>query len=139
MAGPTGSMESGRYLIVVADDYGIGPATSTGILDLARDGLITATVLLVNSPFAAAAVREWRQSGVPLEIGWHPCLNLDRPVLPVQQVPSLVGRDGNFLPLRQFIPRLAFGRLRVSELRAELAAQYRRFHELIGHPPAVIN
>src|SRR5437588_127944 len=44
-----------RCLVVVADDFGIGPATSRGILDLAAKGLVTGTVLLVNSPYAEEA------------------------------------------------------------------------------------
>jgi len=46
-----------RYLTVVADDFGIGPATSRGILDLAAKNLVTGTVLIVNSPYAEEAVR----------------------------------------------------------------------------------
>ena len=38
-------MQPKRYLVVTADDFGIGPATSRGILDLAGEGLVTATVL----------------------------------------------------------------------------------------------
>src|SRR5690348_1911440 len=105
-------MDAPRYLLVVADDFGIGPATSRGILDLAGQGLLTGTVLLVNSPYAEQAVREWRRSGVALEVGWHPCLSLDRPVLPPGRVPSLVGPDGRFLPLGTFARRTLLGRVR---------------------------
>ena len=38
-----------RRLVVIADDYGIGPDTSAGILELARKGIVTGSVLLVNS------------------------------------------------------------------------------------------
>src|SRR5262249_60479832 len=86
---PGGFVDGKRYLIVAADDFGIGPATSQGILDLAVLGRVTATVLLVNSPYAEPAVRAWRQAGQPVELGWHPCLTLDRPVLPPEIVPSL--------------------------------------------------
>src|SRR5947209_16873441 len=90
-----------RFLVVTADDFGIGPATSRGILDLAARGKVTGTVLLVNSPHAAEAVRDWRRAGGPgrLDLGWHACLTLDRPVLPPRQVPSLVRPDGTFLSL----------------------------------------
>ena len=73
---------SQRFLVVTADDFGIGPATTHGILELALQGRVTATVLLVNSPHAEAAVRAWRQAGCVPELGWHPCLTLDRPVRP---------------------------------------------------------
>src|SRR6185369_13232462 len=72
------TLDAKRYLVVTADDYGIGPATSQGILDLAAQGRVTCSVLIVNTDYAELAVRAWRQAGRPLELGWHPCLTLDR-------------------------------------------------------------
>src|SRR5271155_5869108 len=115
-----------RYLIVTADDYGIGPQTSRGLLELGLEGRITATVLLVNSPYAEPAVRSWLQAGRPIPLGWHPCLTLDRPVLPPERVPSLVDGQGKFRPLGGFMRRVALGRLSADEIRAELYAQYVR-------------
>ena len=132
-------MDGSRYLVVTADDFGIGPATSQGILDLAARGLLTGTVLLVTSPHAEAAVRAWWQAGASLELGWHPCLTLDRPVLPPGRVPSLVGPDGRFRPLGGLVARLCRGRVRAAEVEAELCAQYRRFLDLVGRPPPVVN
>lgn len=128
-----------RYLVVVADDFGIGPAVSQAILELAVEGLISGTVLLVTSPYAEQAVHAWRRAGCPVELGWHPCLTLDRPILPAERVPSLVGPDGCFWPLRHFLWRVLTGRLRAREVRAELRAQYRRFYELVGRPPRLVN
>jgi predicted glycoside hydrolase/deacetylase ChbG (UPF0249 family) len=132
-------LDARRYLVVTADDFGIGPATSQGILDLAAHGVVGSTVLLVNSPHADAAVRTWRQSGIPLELGWHPCLTLDRPVLPAGQVPSLVTADGRFWSLGALVSRLCRGRVRPAEIEAELRAQYRRFLDLVGGTPPVVN
>jgi predicted glycoside hydrolase/deacetylase ChbG (UPF0249 family) len=132
-------MPDERYLVVTADDFGIGPATTRGILDLASQGLVTGTVLLVNSPHAEEAVREWRQVGSRLELGWHPCLTLDRPVLPPAMVPSLVGDDGCFHRLGRFLRRLLLGRIRGQEIEDELAAQHRRFRDLTGSDPVVVN
>jgi predicted glycoside hydrolase/deacetylase ChbG (UPF0249 family) len=132
-------LDGKRYLVVTADDFGIGPATTRGILDLAAEGLVTCTVLLVNSPHAEESARAWQQSGATLELGWHPCLTLDRPILPPNQVPSLVRPDGSFWPLGAFIRRLWFGRIRPVEMEAELQAQYDRFVALLGHHPTVVN
>ena len=128
-----------RYLVVIADDYGIGPATSQGILALGARGLVTGAVLLVNSPYAEEGVRAWRQSGCPFELGWHPCLTLDRPLLPASQVSSLVNEKGDFWTLSSFLRRVFLGRIRAAEVLAELRAQYYRFHDLVGHPPTVVN
>jgi chitin disaccharide deacetylase len=132
-------MEGTRYLTVIADDFGIGPATSRGILDLAARGVITGTVLLVNSPYAPEAVRAWRRGGAALEVGWHPCLTMDPPVSRAGEVPSLVGPDGCLWPLRSFLPRLLAGLIRPREIEHELRAQYARFRELTGAPPGLVN
>jgi chitin disaccharide deacetylase len=128
-----------RRLVVTADDFGIGPATSRGILDLATAGVVTSTVLLVNSPFAADGVAAWRVTGRPLELGWHPCLTIDAPILPAHRVPSLVEQDGRFPSLGQLLKRLALGRVRGPEIEAEFRAQYSRFLDLVGHPPTNVN
>ena len=59
-----------RPATIVADDYGIGPETSRGILELAIEGRITATVLIVNAADAERAVRAWLASGPPADLGW---------------------------------------------------------------------
>ena len=128
-----------RRLIVTADDFGVGPATTRGILDLAEFGVVTSTVLLVNSPHAEDGVKQWEQSGRRLEVGWHPCLTMDSPVLPAEQVPTLVEARGQFHPLGTFLKLLLSGRVNRAEIATELTAQYRRFVELVGHPPASMN
>jgi predicted glycoside hydrolase/deacetylase ChbG (UPF0249 family) len=132
-------LDVSRYLVVTADDYGIGPATSQGILDLAARGLVASTVLLVNSPHAESAVHAWRQSGANLELGWHPCITLDQPVLPAARVPSLVDPEGQFWPLGTLLRRLYLGLVTREEIDAELRAQYQLFLDLVGRPPPVVN
>jgi predicted glycoside hydrolase/deacetylase ChbG (UPF0249 family) len=128
-----------RFLVVTADDFGIGPETTRGILQLATQGVVTSTVLLVNSPFAAAGVAAWQAAGKPVELGWHPCLTIDTPVLPATEVPSLVDANGRFPRLGTLLKRLALGRVRKAEIEAEFRAQHRRFIELVGAPPANVN
>jgi len=128
-----------RFLVIIADDFGMGPDTTQGILDLATRGLVTGSVLLANSPYADHAVRAWRQAGSPMELGWHPSLTLDTPILPRERVPSLVNHEGTFWPLGQFIKRMFLGRIVPAEIEAELRAQYQRFCELLGRPPSLVN
>src|SRR5262249_4416323 len=115
------------------------PTTSQGILDLAADGLVTAAVLLVNSPHAPQAVQAWKHAGRVPELGWHPCLTLDKPVLAAHQVPSLVRPAGTFWPLGRFVGALYRGAIPWSEIRAELKAQYDRFVKLVGQAPPIVN
>jgi chitin disaccharide deacetylase len=128
-----------RYLIVTADDFGIGPATTRGILDLAVEGRVTNSVLLVNSPYAGQAVQAWHRAGQPLELGWHPCLTLDWPIAPTGQVASLVDPAGRFWLLGAFLRRLITGRIRAAHIEKELRAQVSRFRDLVGRPPSVVN
>jgi chitin disaccharide deacetylase len=132
-------MDATRFLVVIADDYAIGPETSRGILDLAARNLVTGTVLLVNSPYAEDAVRAWRQSGCKPEMGWHPCLTLDYPCAPARRVASLLGSDGRLLPLRRFLTQLYLHQVCPKQIEIELHAQYNRFLELVGHAPALVN
>jgi predicted glycoside hydrolase/deacetylase ChbG (UPF0249 family) len=132
-------MDATRFLIIIADDYGIGSETSRGILELAGRNLVSGTVLLVNSPYAEEAVRAWRRSGCRLEMGWHPCLTLDSPCAPASRVPSLLGADGRLLPLRRFLARLYLHQICPRQIEIELNAQYNRFLELVGHAPTIVN
>jgi predicted glycoside hydrolase/deacetylase ChbG (UPF0249 family) len=134
-----GNVHRQRYLLVTADDDGIGPATSQGILDLAGSGPVTGSVLLVTSPHAQEAVQSWRRAGKPMELGWHPCLTLDRPLTPACRVPSLVGPDGRFWPLGQFMRRLWLQKIQHTELEMELRAQYECCHDLLGRSPSLVN
>ena len=132
-------MKTIRPLVVIADDFGIGPQTTRGILELASSGLLSGTVLLVNSPHAEGAVSAWRAAGRPIEMGWHPCLTLDAPVAPIDSVSSLVDGSGRMWPLGKFLSRLLLGLVRADHLRTELQAQYGRFIALTGQPPQVVN
>src|SRR5262249_33635960 len=128
-----------RPVLIVADDYGIGPETSRGILDLACEGRLTATVLIVNASDAERAVRAWQSVRPPADLGWHPNLTLDRPIPPPAAIPSLVRPDGSFWPLGWFLCRACFGQIRREEVRTEWLAQYRRFVELVGEAPMLVN
>src|SRR5262249_12174138 len=93
----------------------------------------------VPSPDAEAAVRAWRRAGLPLEVGWHPCLTLDRPLTPPGQVPSLVDEEGRFPPLAVLLRRLLRRQVAAADVAVEFRAQLQRFQDLVGRPPAVVN
>src|SRR5262245_43504051 len=139
MMGLAAMANSLRRLVVVADDYGIGPQTSRGILELARRGVVTGTVLLTGSPHAADGVRAWQAANPPADLGWHPCLTMDEPLSRPGDVPTLVGPDGRMGPLRRFLPRLLTGLVAARDVLRELRAQYERFRELTGQVPLLVN
>lgn len=128
-----------RSLLTIADDIGIGPNTTTGILQLAGHGIVTGSALLVNSPYAVDAIRAWRQQGSKLDIGWHPNLTLDTPISPPAQIPSLIQADGTFWPLVPFLKRWFLGLPEPLHIERELRHQLERFVTLVGHAPTFVN
>jgi predicted glycoside hydrolase/deacetylase ChbG (UPF0249 family) len=128
-----------RRLLITADDFGIGPETSRGILDLAALGAITSTVLLVNSPYAEESVRQWNERGRPVELGWHPCLTLDAPVSKPGDVPTLVDDSGQFLKLGSLLKKLLLKRVDANHIELEFQAQLRRFRDLVGFEAQNVN
>lgn len=132
-------MPADRKLLVVADDFGIGPGTTRGILRLCRAGVVSGTVLLVNSPFAADAVKLWKQANPQADLGWHPCLTLDAPVANPETIPTIVQTNGHFFPLGSLVKRLLSGRVRYVDVLTELRAQLQLFRDLVGCDPLVVN
>jgi predicted glycoside hydrolase/deacetylase ChbG (UPF0249 family) len=128
-----------RRLLVIADDIGMGPNTTSGILHLGSQGIVTGSALLVNTPYAVDAIRKWRQLGCPLEIGWHPNLTLDTPLSAPAQIPTLVQPDGSFWPLRSFLKRWVLGLFDPQDIEHEFRLQLERFTSLVGHPPRFVN
>jgi|GEM_PF-102657 len=107
-----------KHLIINADDFGLTRGVTDAILEAHREGVLTSTTLMVGMPSAAYAMEQARQ--VPsLGVGLHLTLTAGRPVLPPQQVPSLVGPDGRFV---KNFNRLVL-KARRSEVRAEWEAQ----------------
>lgn len=112
-------------VVVTADDLGLSPAVTRGILDAHRGGVVRSTSLLVTYPGAEEAAALAR--GEPeLEIGLHIDLVGGRPVSDPADVPSLCDEDGHFYRLPEFARRVFTGRVRAGELAAELRAQTAR-------------
>jgi len=119
------NLEERRFLIVNADDFGRTAGVSEGILQAHRNGIVTSTTVMVNCPGAGEAVRRAAVEAPGLGVGIHLNLTAGRPLLPPGEVPSLVGPDGRFHPIRRLAPRL--DGLDPDQVRAELTAQIERF------------
>ena len=84
-----------KSLIVTADDFGMSIPVNEAIEASHRDGILSATSLMTGGEAFADAVERARR--LPnLGVGLHIHLVDSRPVLPPEQVPDLVGPDGNF-------------------------------------------
>ena len=112
-------------LVVTADDLGLTPGVTRGIIEAHRNGIVRSTSLLVTYPTsadAAAAARAERD----LEVGVHLDLVGGWPVSDPSNVPTLCDADGRFLPLGRLAQRLFTGRVLAAELAIELRAQVER-------------
>lgn len=122
-------------MIFTADDVGLSPAVTRGALRAAREGVIRSASIIVNLPESAEAVAA--ALAVPgLELGLHLNVLAGAPVSEPARVRSLVDEQGQFVALREFAQRLAFGKIRAGELALEVHAQARRARELGFEPLA---
>lgn len=119
----------GVRLIVNADDLGLSPAISDAIFESHHRGIVTSASLLANMPDAPrAAALACRMPG--LAVGLHFCLTQGQPVSSPADVPTLVGKDGTFLPKSFQFARLRDGAASPHDVERELGAQVRRMLEL---------
>ena len=111
-------------LIVNADDFGLTPGVNHAIVELHRAGVLTSTTLMAHAGATGEAIQLAR-STPSLGVGCHIVLADGQPILPADQVPTLVdSRTGQFpQKLSAFLPRLFTDRIRAAEIEAEVRAQ----------------
>jgi predicted glycoside hydrolase/deacetylase ChbG (UPF0249 family) len=116
-------------LVVNADDFGLSPAISRGILRAHHEGIVTSTSLLGNVADLAAA-RGLLAEAPNLGVGVHLALTGGAPVASPESVPSLLGPDGRFhVRGRDFIAAWVRGRISPQEIERELEAQVARIRD----------
>lgn len=117
-------------LIVNADDFGYFRSVTDGILRAHRDGIVTATTLLVAAPDSERA-SELLRSAPDLDVGVHLNLSFDRPTGDVARCRSLVDRDGRFFRPSELLKR----DIERNEALHEFRVQYDKARELLGREP----
>jgi predicted glycoside hydrolase/deacetylase ChbG (UPF0249 family) len=115
-----------RRLIVNADDFGLTPGVSAGILRAHRHGIVTSTTVLVTADIDRQSLAAARDSG--LGLGLHVNLTLGTPLTRAR---SLVGDDGRFVR----DARRAAARAEPGDVEREIEAQVERFTDLVGRRP----
>jgi len=116
-----------RRVIVTADDFGLSVPVNEAVERAHREGVLTATSLMVAEPAAADAIR--RARALPaLGVGLHVVVVAGRPLLPPERIPDLVGRDGTFsADLARAGVRYFFHPRARRQLEAEMRAQFAAF------------
>ncbi len=121
-----------RAVIVTADDFGYSREVNAGIIRAHREGILTATSLIVSAAArdeAAVLARE----NPNLDVGLHLVVCRGRSALPPAQLAGLVDASGNFLesPVGAGM-RYFFNRGIRTRLRDEIRAQIELHLKLIG-------
>ncbi len=113
-------------LIVHADDFGLSEKINDGILHAHRHGILTSASIMANGKAIEHAMRICRS--VPtLDVGVHLTLVEELPVLPREQIPSLVNGEGRFhRHAMTFLKKYVTGRIRLPDVRRELEAQVKK-------------
>lgn len=57
-----------KYLIVNADDFGLSPEVSRGVIEAHLHGVVTDTTVLILSPFAEESIKDAKIAGLPVGI-----------------------------------------------------------------------
>ncbi len=126
LAGAEEAARVRRRLIVTVDDFGLSVPVNEAIERGHREGIVTATSLMVAEPAAADAVARAR-ANPSLAVGLHVVVVAGRPVLPPDRIPDLVGSDGLFSSelaragMKYFF-RPGIGRQLADEIRAQFEA-----------------
>jgi hopanoid biosynthesis associated protein HpnK len=120
--------DSARRLIVNADDFGGATAINQAVIRAHREGILTTASLMVNEPGLAEAVQLARENP-RLGVGLHLTLLMGHSALPPEKIPGLANRRGEFSNSPAGVgTRYFFQRGLRSQLRAEIHAQFEKFH-----------
>jgi hopanoid biosynthesis associated protein HpnK len=120
--------QSGRRLIVNADDFGRSHSINEAVIRAHRDGILTTASLMVNEPGCGEAVT-LAGKNPRLGVGLHLVLLQGHSALPPEKIPGLVNARGEFSnsPVGAGMNYFFKRRLR-EQLRAEIHAQFEKFH-----------
>ena len=115
-----------RKLIVNADDFGRHVLINDAVIQGHVEGCITSATLMPSAAAFDDAVSK-AAAHPTLGVGVHLTLIGEKPLLPPEQIPSLVDENGHLAEkYPQFMARFFKGAIRLDEVRAELAAQMQK-------------
>ncbi|HEX4349938.1 MAG TPA: hopanoid biosynthesis-associated protein HpnK [Verrucomicrobiae bacterium] len=123
-----GNRKSARRLIVNADDFGLSSSVNEAVVRAHRDGIWTSASLMVNEPGFEEAVKLAKENPA-LGVGLHLTFLMGHSTLPPKKIPGLVNACGEFTnrPVGAGVAYFFKRGLR-AQLRAEIHAQFERFH-----------
>ncbi|WP_298770770.1 ChbG/HpnK family deacetylase [uncultured Shewanella sp.] len=124
-----------KYIIICADDFALNLPISGAIIELAEKKKITATSCMTNMPLWLKHSRDLKPLLSNIDIGLH--FNLTEGS-PLGENKSSLGHD-QFFTLPQLLQKAYQGKIKKTEVKAELIAQINAFIKGIGCMPAFID
>jgi len=121
-------LDSARRLIANADDFGRSPSINQAVVRSHREGILTTASLMVNEAGFDEAVKLAKENP-KLGVGLHLSLLGGKSALPPEKIPGLVNSRGGFgnSPVGAGMSYF-FRRILREQLRAEIHAQFDKFH-----------
>lgn len=126
-------------MIVCADDYGLAPGVSEGIIELIGEQRISATSCVMVGPFVDTAMNHLHRLQARVDVGLHLVLTFDRPLTALSQKSGLVDNRGKFHSFSHLLMNAYMGSIKYDAVLEEIDAQVDRFKSLMGHPPQYID
>jgi predicted glycoside hydrolase/deacetylase ChbG (UPF0249 family) len=119
-----------KRLIVNADDFGLTHGVNRAIADCHLRGIVTSTTLMATG-FCLDEAAELARQMPRLSVGCHVVLVDGEPVLPPNQVRSLLapGEDRFYQSIGEVLRAVTVGRFKADEIEAEAGAQMARLRE----------
>jgi chitin disaccharide deacetylase len=118
-----------RYVVINGDDFGFSEGVNAAIIQAHTDGVLTSASLMVTGAAFEQAVTLAR-SHPTLGVGLHLTLVCGQSVLPAEQIPHLVNKQGAFSqsPVKAGL-QYQFSAAARRELLLEIRAQLEKFRQ----------
>jgi predicted glycoside hydrolase/deacetylase ChbG (UPF0249 family) len=120
-----------KTFIINADDMGLTPGVTRGILRAYNEGVLTSASVMINcmvSSVGTLPVNQIKRMG----LGLHLTLTAGAPLTPASEIPTLVDALGHFHKRDDFIANLE--QVSLEDVRKEWACQISTFTHLFGTP-----
>ena len=128
-----------KNVTLSADDFGLSPGVSKGIIQLAEKQRISATSVMVvyeNWEKDAQALFNFKDH---IDIGLHLVLTDAIPLSPPEKIGSLISSDNRFLKVRYLINHAYLRKIVSHDVINEFNLQYQRFIDFFNFEPDFID
>jgi len=119
-----------RRIVVNADDFGLTRGVNRAIAELHASGALSSATLMANAAATEEAIEQALKTP-SLGVGCHIVLVDGQPVLPLDEIPTLIDRRTRQFHAKPgvFLRHALTGRIRADEVEAEAGAQIALLHE----------